>query len=95
MAVQYVTVTIKCSDMGRDRDVQGVLLPAGPMCRNDAVVSLMRISEGYHHCDHLSSYRHRLLNLADKRLMTQRWQSVGSALTGQAGKRNTLHVSER
>ena len=35
-------------------------------------------SQGYHHCDRLSSYRHRQLNLPDTRRTTQRWQSVGS-----------------
>jgi hypothetical protein len=44
------------------------------------------LSKGYHHCDHLSSFRHRLLHLPDTRRTTQSWRNFGPALIGQTGK---------
>jgi len=45
--------------------------------------------EDYYPYDRLSSSRHRLLNLPDKRNMTLRWQSAGGSVRpapiGQAG----------
>jgi hypothetical protein len=40
-----------------------------------------------YHCDHLSSSRQRLLKVPEPRCTTQRWQSVGTAHIGQAGKK--------
>jgi hypothetical protein len=53
----------------------------------------IRVWKGYHHCDCLSSPRHRPLNLPDMRRTTQSWQSVGPALIGQAGKKTTLYIN--
>ena len=65
--------------------------------RPDVLVSFIRLSKGYYHCDHLSSSRHRLLNLPDTQRTTQRWRRVGRrvepALIGQVGKKNTLYIS--
>jgi hypothetical protein len=59
--------------------------------RPDALVSFIRLSTGYHHCDRLSSSRRGLLNLPDTRRTMQHWQSlgqsVGPALIGQAVKK--------
>jgi len=35
---------------------------------------------------------HRLLNLLEARLTTQRWRSDGPAFVGQAGKKITLYI---
>jgi len=46
-------------------------------------------SNGYYHCDHLSSSRYWLLNLPDVRCMKQCLQSVGLVLNGH-GRKNLL-----
>lgn len=68
-----------------------------PTCPISACPTLwsvfMRLSKGYHNFDSLSRYRQRLFNLPETRRTTQRWQSVGPALTCQAGKKITLYIA--
>jgi len=68
--------------------VQTVILLNFFMC---ALVSSYWICKGFYHCDRLSGYRHRLLNLLDTRRTTQHWQnigrSVGLVLIGKAGNK--------
>jgi hypothetical protein len=40
-------------------------------------VCFITLSKGHYHCDLLSSYRRRLLNLPDRRRTTYQWQGVG------------------
>ena len=47
----------------------------------------IRLSKGYHHCNHLSGSRHRLLHLPDTRCTKQRWQSIGPVLFDEAEKK--------
>jgi hypothetical protein len=54
--------------------------------------AFIRLSKCYYHCDRLSSYRHRLLNLLEMRCKTQRWRGVGPALIGQAGGEKNLSM---
>ena len=62
----------------------------------DAVVNFIKLAKGYYHCHHLSSYRHRLLNLPGTQRTTGRWQNVGrsidSALMGQAGTKHPVYI---
>jgi hypothetical protein len=66
-------------------------------CWSDALVSFIRLYKGRYHYDRLSSARHGLLNLPEKRRTTQSWHSVGRragrALIGQAGK-NTIYETK-
>ena len=72
--------------------IYGVCFPTWPLRADPSLWWVfIRLSKGYRLCDRLSSSCRRMLNLPNTRRTTQRWQSFGPAVFGQAGKKNTVY----
>ena len=70
-----------------------VLFSTWPIISRPTLQSdFITLSEGYYHCDRLSSSRHRLLNVSNTLPTTQCRQSVGPAFFCQTGKNNTPYL---